>query len=138
MSTGNQHFDKLVASGSPIGEVVAVDRFILKIKGLQPCNTHAIVMFEDGSKGFTHHIGVDYVTVLHLGTVPLRTGMIAVIQNQELVCKVGKDFLGRVVNVIDEPLDSQGPIPADMTWPVFNTAHTLSNRTLLAAQLATD
>ena len=135
MSSGNQHFDKLVASGSPVGEVIAVDRFLLKVKGLQPCNIHAIVMFEDGSKGFVHQIAPTHVTVLHLGSVPLRTGVVGVIQNQELVCKVGKDFLGRVINVMGEPLDGQGPIAADMTWPVFNTAPPLYTRKLLDTQL---
>lgn len=135
MSTGSAHFDKLVASGSPVGEVVAVDRYLLKVKGLQPCNTHAIVMFDDGSKGFVHHIAADYVTILHLGSVPLRVGTIAVIQNQELVCKVGKDFLGRVVNVMGEPIDGKGPIAADMTWPVFNIAPPIYTRKLLDTQL---
>lgn len=135
MSTGSKQFDRLVASGSPVGEIVAVDRFLLKVKGLQPCSTHAIVMFEDGSKGFTHHIGNDYVTVLHLGTIPLRTGMIGVLQSQQLLCKVGKGFLGRVVNVMGEPLDGKGAITADATWPVFNTAPPLYARKLLDTQL---
>lgn len=135
MSTGNQHFDKLVASGSPVGEVVGVDKYLLKVKGLQPCNTHAIVMFEDGSKGFVHHIAADFVTVLHLGNVPLHVGMVGVVQNQELVCKVGKDFLGRVVNVMGEPLDGKGPIASDMTWPVFNIAPPIYTRKLLDTQL---
>lgn len=135
MSTGNQNFDKLVAAGNPVGEVIAVDRFLLKVKGLQPCNTHAIVMFEDGSKGFVHQIASNHVVVLHLGSTPLRTGIIGVIQNQELVCKVGKEFLGRVINVMGEPLDGKGPIAADMTWPVFNTAPPLYMRKLLDTQL---
>ena len=81
-----------------------------------------IKRFEDGSKGFVHQIAASHVVVLHLGSTPLRTGMIGVIQNQELVCKVGKEYLGRVVNVMGEPLDGKGPITADATWPVFNTA----------------
>lgn len=40
--------------------------------------------------------------VLHLGSEPLRVGMVAVLQHQELVCKVGKDFVGRVVSVTGE------------------------------------
>lgn len=135
MSTGNKNFDKLVDSGNPVGEVIAVDRFLLKVKGLQPCNTHAIVLFEDGSKGFVHQIASNHVVVLHLGSTNLRTGMICVIQNQELVCKVGKEFLGRVVNVMGEPLDGGGPIAADATWPVFNTAPPLYTRKLLDTQL---
>ena len=30
----NQHFNKLIESGNPVGEVIAVDRFIVKAKGL--------------------------------------------------------------------------------------------------------
>lgn len=135
MSSGNQQFDKLVAAGNPVGEVVAVDRFLLKVKGLQPCNTQAIIMFEDGSKGFVHQIGSEYVTVLHLGSTALRTGTIGVVQNQELVCKVGKEFLGRVINVMGEPLDGKGPVAASDTWPVFNTAPPLYLRKLLDTQL---
>ncbi len=135
MNSGNQHFDKLVAAGNPVGDVVAVDKFLIKVHGLQPCNVHSLVMFEDGSKGFVHQVQTDHVVVLHLGSIMLRIGMIAVIQHQELVCKVGKDFIGRVVSVMGEPLDGKGPIAADAVWPVFNTAPPLYTRKLLDTQL---
>lgn len=135
MSTGNQHFDKLVEAGNPVGEVIAVDKFLIRVYGLQPCSVHALVMFEDGSKGFVHQVATDHVVVLHLGSDNLRIGMIAVIQHQQLVCKVGKDFVGRVVSVTGEPLDGKGPIAADMAWPVFNTAPPLYERKLLDTQL---
>lgn len=135
MNSGNQHFDKLVAAGNPVGEVIAVDRFLVRVHGLQPCNIHALVMFEDGSKGFVHQVNSDHVVVLHLGSIILRTGTIAVIQHQELVCKVGKEFIGRVITVMGEPLDGKGPIAADATWPVFNTAPPLYTRKLLDTQL---
>lgn len=135
MNSGNQHFDRLIKAGNPVGEVISVDRFLVRVHGLQPCNTHALVMFEDGSKGFVHQIYPDYVVILHLGSDMLRIGMVAVIQHQELVCKVGKDFIGRVVNVTGEPLDGKGPIAADSVWPVFNTAPPLYARKLLDTQL---
>ena len=47
----NKHFDQLISSGKPVGEVIAVDRFMVRVKGLQPVNTHALVLFEEGSKG---------------------------------------------------------------------------------------
>lgn len=114
---------------------MAVDKFLIHIKGLQPCARHALIMFEDGSKGFVHQILADYVIVLHLGSEPLRTGTVAVLQHQELVSKVGKDFIGRVVSVTGDPLDGKGPIAADKTWPVFNTAPPLYKRKLLDTQL---
>lgn len=135
MSTGNTHFDKLVAAGNPVGEVIAVDKFLIKATGLQPCAVNALIMFEDGSKGFVHQVQTDHVVILHLGSDTLRTGLVAVVQHQELVCKVGKDFIGRVVSVTGEPLDGKGPIPADSVWPVFNTAPSLFERKLVEDQL---
>lgn len=135
MSTGDKHFDRLVAAGNPVGEVIAVEKFLVKIRGLQPCPVHALVMFDDGSKGFVHQVQQDHVVVLHLGSTSLQTGMTAVIQHDELVSKVGKDFIGRVVSVTGEPLDGKGPIAADAVWPVFNTAPPLYQRRLLEDQL---
>jgi F-type H+-transporting ATPase subunit alpha len=135
VNSGNKHFDKLVAAGNPVGEVIAVDRFLVTVQGLQPCSVHALVMFEDGSKGFVHQVHEDHVVVLHLGSITLRTGLVAVVQHQELVCRVGKDFIGRVVSVMGEPLDGKGPIAADGVWPVFNTAPPLYTRKLLDTQL---
>ncbi len=131
----NQHFEKLIAAGNPVGEVIAVDKFLIKARGLQPCRAHALIMFEDGSKGFVHQIYPNYVVILHLGDKTLTAGLVCVVQHQELVCKVGKDFVGRVVNVTGEPLDGKGPIAPDSVWPVFNTAPPLYARKLLDTQL---
>jgi F-type H+/Na+-transporting ATPase subunit alpha len=131
----NKHFDKLVQAGNPVGEIIAVDRFLIKVRGLQPCAVHALIMFDDGSKGFVHQIKHDHVVVLHLGSESLRTGMVAVVQHQELVCKVGKDFVGRVVSVTGEPLDGKGPIPADAVWPVYKPAPPLYERKALDDQV---
>ncbi len=135
MNSGNQHFDRLVESGQPIGEVMAVDQFLVKATGLQPCSIHALIMFEDGSKGFVSEVFEDYIHILHLGSDKLRVGMVAVLQHQELVSKVGKDFIGRVITVTGGPIDGKGPIAADKVWPVFNTAPPLYQRKLLDTQL---
>lgn len=131
----SKHFDSLIGAGNPVGEVIGIDKFIVQIRGLQPCSLHALIMFEDGSKGFVHQILSDYVLVLHLGSAELRVGMVAVVQHQELVCKVGKEFIGRVVSVTGEPLDGKGPIIAEDVWPVFNSAPPLHERKLLDTQL---
>lgn len=135
MTTGNQHFDKLVEAGKPVGEVIGVEKFLIRIKGMQPCRIHALVMFEDGSKGFVHQVMKDQVVVLHLGATELKLGMVSVLQHEELVSKVGKDFIGRVVTVTGEPLDGKGPIAADAAWPVFKPAPPLYERKLLDTQL---
>jgi F-type H+-transporting ATPase subunit alpha len=131
------HFQKFVDSGQPVGEVIGVSNFLVKVKGLQPVNPHALVIFEDGSKGFVQHILDDYVIILHLGTVLLKVGMVVVVQSPQLVARVGKDFVGRVVSVTGKPLDGKGAIAADATWPVFNGAPPIYEREMLSQQLET-
>lgn len=133
--SGNTHFDRLVQAGQPVGEVTSVEKFLVRVRGLQPCAVHSLVMFEDGSKGFVHQVLEHQVVVLHLGSESPKIGMTVVLQHDELVSKVGKDFVGRVVSVTGEPLDGKGPIAADGVWPVFNTAPPLYQRKLLEEQL---
>ncbi|MHB1865405.1 MAG: sodium-transporting two-sector ATPase [Candidatus Saccharimonadales bacterium] len=135
MASTNQHFNRLIEAGNPVGEIIAVERFMVEVNGLQPCQLHSIVMFDDGTKGFVHEIKSDRVIVLHLGTTSLSTGMVAVLQNQELVTKVGKNYIGRVVSVTGEPLDGKGPIAADGVWPVFNPSPPIYLRQLLDTQV---
>lgn len=131
----HQHFQTLVNSGQPVGEVIAVDSFLVKAKGLQPINTHALVIFEDGSRGFIEHILEDQVTILHMGADRLKTGMMVVLQENDLVTKVGKDFIGRVISVMGEPLDGKGAIASDKTRPIFNSAPPIYAREILSDQM---
>ena len=82
MNSGNQHFDRLVQAGNPVGEVIAVDKFLVRATGLQPCSVNALVMFEDGSKGYIHQVLEDQVLILHMGSTNLSVGTVAVIQYQ--------------------------------------------------------
>jgi F-type H+-transporting ATPase subunit alpha len=133
----NRHFEQLVKSGRPVGEVIAIDKFLVRVRGLQPVNPHSLVMFEDGSKGYVHHIFEDHVIVLRMGTGTVSIGMIVVVQHDQLVAKVGKDFIGRVISVTGEPLDGKGPIAASGVWPVFNEAPLLYEREQLTDALET-
>jgi F-type H+-transporting ATPase subunit alpha len=133
----NRHFDRLVEEGKPIGEIIAIDHFLVRIRGLHPVSLHSLVMFETGSKGFVHEVREDHVVVLSLSSGQLAVGMTAVVQHHKLVTKVGRDFTGRVVSVTGEPLDGKGPIAADDVWPVFNEAPMLYEREMLDKQLET-
>jgi F-type H+/Na+-transporting ATPase subunit alpha len=130
-------FQVLVDRGLPVGEVMAVNNFLVEVKGLQPVNAHALVVFEDGSKGFVHHILEDRVLVLHLGSRPVRLGAVAVVQHSELLTKVGKDFIGRVISVMGDPLDGKGAVAADNAGRVFNDAPPIYARQMLETQLET-
>ncbi len=133
----NKRFNKLVEAGNPVGEITGINRFLIRASGLQPINIHALVMFEDGSNGFIQAIFEDYVMILHLGSKNLTVGMVVVLQHHELVTKVGKSFIGRVVSLTGDALDGKGPITAEKTWPVFADAPMLYKRELLDTQLET-
>src|ERR1700712_4195961 len=130
-------FEQLVAKGNPVGEIIGIDSFLVKVRGLQPANVHALIRFEDGSKGYVHHVYEDFVVVMKLGTTVLNIGMVAVIQHSELLTKVGKNFIGRVVNVFGEPIDGKGDIEPDAVWEGFHNAPMLYERKLLDTQLET-
>jgi F-type H+-transporting ATPase subunit alpha len=133
----SRNFQTLAASGRPVGEVIAVNNFLVEISGLQPVNIHALVVFDDGSKGFVHHILDDRVLVMHLGSKPVKVGAVAAVQHNELLAKVGKDYIGRVVSVTGRPLDGKGAIASDDAWRVFNHAPPIYERERLETQLET-
>lgn len=133
----NNHFTFLVKNGKPVGEVIAVDKFHVSVRGLQPVNLNALILFDDGSKGVVRHVLENKVEIMHLGSSPLKVGSAAVIQHEELVCRVGKDFVGRVISATGEPLDGKGAIAASATWPVFKDAPPIHERKLLDTQLDT-
>lgn len=137
MSNEQQHFQRFVDSGKPVGEIVAINSFLVEVRGLQPVSLKALVVFEDGSKGFVNQILEDRVLVLHLGSSKLRVGSMVVVQHEELVTNVGKDYIGRVISVMGDPLDGKGAIAVDGTWPVFNNAPPIYERELLNTQLET-
>lgn len=130
-------FESLVAAGNPVGEIIGIDSFLVKVRGLQPCNVHAVVRFEDDSRGYVHHVYEDYVMVMKLGTTVLHVGMVAVIEENELLTNVGKNYVGRVINIFGEPIDGKGPIAPDDRWDVFHSAPMLYERRLLDTQLET-
>lgn len=132
-----KQFDELVAKDNQVGEVIGVDRFLVRVRGLQPINSHALVMFEDGSKGYVHHVYEDYVVILHLGSETLSVGTVAVLQNSQLLARVGRNYIGRVISVMGDPLDGKGPIEPDGSWPVFHSAPMLYERELLDTPLET-
>lgn len=137
MEQSSKQFDTFVAAGNPVGEVTGIDSFLVKVKGLHPTNVHALVRFEDDTRGYVHHIYEDYVVVMKLDPTPLKIGAVCVVENAELLTRVGKQYIGRVINAFGEPIDGKGPIPADRDWEVFYNAPMLYERELLDTPVET-
>ena len=128
---GASVFEKLVAAGNPVGEITGIDSFMVKVKGLQPTNVHATVRFDDDTRGYVHQVLEDHVVVMKLDPSPLHVGSVCVIEKPDIMTPVGKNFIGRVVNVFGEPIDGKGEIIPDQEWDVFHNAPALFERELL-------
>lgn len=130
-------FEERVEAGAPVGEIFASDAFMVKVKGLQPTNVHALVRFENDARGYVHHVYEDYVMIMKLDPVTLPVGMVCTIERDSMVTKVGKNYIGRVVNAFGEPIDDKGSIEPDKEWNIFHDAPMLYERQLLETQLET-
>jgi F-type H+-transporting ATPase subunit alpha len=130
-------FKKLVEANNPVGEIIGIDSFMVSVKGLQPANVHATVRFEDDTRGYVHQVLEDHVVIMKLDPSPLNIGMVCVVESRDIMVPVGKNFIGRVVNVFGEPIDGKGEIVADQEWDVFHPAPMLYERELLDTPIET-
>ncbi len=97
-----------------IGPVVDI-RFT---KGALPSLYSAIIVDEDNHKltvEVAQHVGDDCVRCIAMGsTEGLVRGMIAIDTESAIMVPVGKDVLGRMFNVLGEPIDELEALPADI------------------------
>ncbi|MDP9366585.1 MAG: F0F1 ATP synthase subunit beta [Chloroflexota bacterium] len=69
------------------------------------------------------HLGNDAVrTVAMSSTEGLRRGMEAIDTGQPIAVPVGPETLGRIFNVVGEPIDQAGPVNAKTTYPIHRPA----------------
>jgi F-type H+-transporting ATPase subunit alpha len=130
-------FASLVKKGQPTGEVVAVNRFLVELAGLESAPVGGLVLFENGQHGLVRSISSDTVTVLNLDGESIPIGTLAVLAQDIFGVKVGKDLLGRVVTPFGVPIDGKGQLKLDSEMPVFAQAPGVIDRAVQKDQLVT-
>ena len=69
------------------------------------------------------HLGENKVRAIAMGvTDGLVRGMRAVDSGMPIAVPVGKETLGRIMNVVGDPYDKMGPIKASTRWPIHRDA----------------
>ena len=69
------------------------------------------------------HLGENAVRCVAMdATEGLVRGMEAKDTGQYITTPVGKEVLGRIINVVGDPVDEQGPIDATERWPIHRPA----------------
>lgn len=132
----NAKFQKLVEADGLTGEVVAVNSFIVEVKGLEGVRLGAQVLFEDGQRGLVREAYGDKVILFNIDSERLAPGTLAVVENDVLSVPVGKNLIGRVISPMGEPLDNKGSLKATKSSGIFNPAPGIMARSMLNEQLA--
>ena len=85
-----------------------------------------------------YHLGENKVRTLSMGSTDgLVRGMKVVDTGAPITVPVGKSALGRLINVLGEPIDEAGPIEAGERWPIHRPAPDFTEQIALMEQFET-
>lgn len=114
---------------SEIGQVVTVKDGIAVIYGLDEVQAGEMVEFKGGLKGMALNLETDNVGVVIFGAdTEVREGDTVKRTGKIVEVGVGKEFLGRVVDALGNPIDGKGPIAFKKTLPVERKAPGIVDR----------
>ncbi|MDI9347432.1 MAG: F0F1 ATP synthase subunit alpha [Methylacidiphilales bacterium] len=106
-----------------VGMVIGVSDGIVRIYGLQQVMQGEMLLFEGGEIGLALNLDRDSVGAVILGDY------LQVVEGQTVTCTgkilqvpVGEELLGRVVNILGEPIDGKGEIATKKTSPIEKVA----------------
>lgn len=94
-----------------IGTVLSVGDGVAHVYGLENVRSNELVEFENGAKGVALNLEESNVGVVVLDKVNSITENMTVKRTGEIASiPVGEGLLGRVINILGEPIDGKGPI----------------------------
>src|SRR5467141_892553 len=114
---------RTAAARQNVGSIRELGDGVAKIEGLTDAMLNEMIDLGDGVTGLVLNLEETEVGVIVLGDyTQLKEGAEARTTGKLLQVPVGKGLLGRVVNVLGEPVDGKGPIKSDTTYPVEKIA----------------
>jgi F-type H+-transporting ATPase subunit alpha len=131
----NALFQQLVDDKHSTGEVIGTDRFLVYIKGLEGVAANALIIFENGQRGMVRNITEDHVLVMNLESENTPLGSLVVLYDNILTTGVGEGLIGRVITPLCQALDGKGDVKLASSWPIYNQAPGMMERSLLKDQL---
>ncbi len=94
-----------------VGRVAEVGDGIARVTGLPDAAVNEMLRFEDGTIGLALNLDEESIGAVVLGDVDaIQEGQTVESTGEILAIPVGDGLLGRVVNVLGEPIDGRGPL----------------------------
>lgn len=98
-----------------VGTVLEVGDGVAHVYGLDNVGANELVEFENGVKGVALNLEESNVGVILLNNVNSVTENMTVRRTGEIASiPVGEGLLGRVINILGEPVDGRGPVAGDL------------------------
>jgi len=114
---------KTTTSKSNTGIVREAGDGVAKIEGLSDVMLNELIEFPGGLYGLALNLEETEVGCILLGDfTEVTEGTEVKTTGRLLQVPVGKGLLGRVVNVLGQPVDGKGPIKSDVSYPVEKIA----------------
>jgi F-type H+-transporting ATPase subunit alpha len=112
-----------------VGVIRELGDGVARIEGLTDAMLNEMIDLGKGVTGLVLNLEETEVGVIILGDyTQLKEGDEVRTTGKLLQVPVGKGLLGRVVNVLGEPIDGKGPIKTDTTYPVEKIAPGIISR----------
>src|SRR5215510_6768261 len=114
---------KTATSRENVGTVREIGDGVAKIEGLDRAKLNEMLDFGHGITGLALNLEETEVGAIILGDyTQINEGDKVRATGKLLQVPVGKGLLGRVVNMLVQPIDGKGPIKSDVAYPVEKIA----------------
>ena len=121
-----------------VGNVIEVFDGIAKVSGLGDIKSSEMVIFPNGEVGMVLNLEEDSVGIIILGDYSkIKEGDEVKATGRILEIPVSNNLIGRVVNPIGLPIDGQGAIKHEKTYPIEKVAPGVITRQSVSQPVAT-
>lgn len=121
-----------------VGRIKEIKKSIVTIEDLPNCMLGQLVNFGDNTKGFVMGFTEKEVLTLLLGTPgDIKSGDEVYSEGEPFKIPVGKNFIGRIVNPLCQPLDGKTHIKEDERSYIFRDASAILDRVPIEDMMVT-